>query len=203
MRTSPSIGVLVPKTRQAILAATYLDPPRWWYMRELARQLRVPPSSLQRELKSLVEGRILRQKREGKHVYFQAATDSPIFEELRGIILKTVGLADLITAALKPFSASILWAFIYGSIARAEEHSASDVDLMILGTVGLAELSVALRKVERKIGRAVNPSIYTREEWASKLKSRQHFATTVLRSKKIFVWGDAGEFSRAFGKQAS
>jgi DNA-binding transcriptional ArsR family regulator len=171
-------------------------------MRELARQLDVPPSSLQRELKSLVEGGILRLKREGKQVYFQAASDSPIFEELRGIILKTAGLADVIKAALKPLAHSILWAFIYGSVARAEEHSASDVDLMIVGTVSLADVSAALHRVERKIGRAVNPTIYNSREWKSKVKSREHFVTTVLGSKKIFVLGDAGEFSRAFGQQA-
>jgi len=73
MRTSASIDALFPKTRQAILAATFGEPRRWWYMRELARHLRLTPSSLQRELASLVRGGILVQKREGKHVYFQAA----------------------------------------------------------------------------------------------------------------------------------
>lgn len=172
-------------------------------MRELARRLGVSPSSLQRELRSLVQGGILRQKREGKQVYFQAATDSPVFEELHGIILKTAGLADVIKAALRPFSRSILWAFIYGSVARAEEHSASDVDLMIVGSVGLADVSTALRTAERKLGRAVNPTVYATQEWADKVKSRQHFVTTVLGSKKIFVLGDVREFSRAFGERAS
>jgi len=198
MRTSPNLDVLLPRTRQAILAATYLDPARWWYMRELARQLGVPASSLQRQLTSMVEGGILRRKREGKQVYFQAATDSPIFGELRGIILKTVGLADVIKAALKPFSRSILWAFIYGSVARAEEHSASDVDLMIVGAVSLAKISPALRGVERKISRAVNPTVYTPQEWANKVKSRQHFVTTVLGSQKIFVLGDAQTMKMSF-----
>ena len=94
MRTSPNLDALLPRTRQAILAAAYLDPERWWYMRELARHLHLSPSSLQRELRSLVSGGILREKREGKHVYFRAAADSPIFPELRGLILKTAGLAD-------------------------------------------------------------------------------------------------------------
>ncbi|HLY59861.1 MAG TPA: ArsR family transcriptional regulator [Terriglobia bacterium] len=203
MRNSSSLDVLLPRTRQAILAATYLHPARWWFMRELARQLGVPASSLQRELISLVKGGILRRKREGRQVYFQAATDSPIFADLRGIILKTAGLADVIRAALKPFSHSIRWAFIYGSVARAEEHSASDVDLMIVGPVRLGEISPALRKVERKMSRAVNPAIYSPQEWANKIKSRRHFVTTVLGSKKIFVMGDAREFNHAFGRQAS
>ena len=124
MRTGPSVDALFPKTRQAILAATFGEPRRWWYMRELARHLRLTPSSLQRELASLVRGGILVQKREGKHVYFQAATESPIFQELQGLILKTVGLADVIRDALKPLSDRIRWAFVYGSVARSEEHSA-------------------------------------------------------------------------------
>src|SRR2546426_9040055 len=154
MRTRTSLDVLLPKTRQAILAATFLDPQRWWYMRELARHLEVTPSSLQRELDSLVRGGILRQKREGKHVYFRAATDSPLFEELRRLMLKTTGLADVIRKALEPVTGRIRWAFIYGSLARSEEHSASDVDLMIVGHVGLADLSKSLRKAEQEIGRA-------------------------------------------------
>src|SRR5437868_10197031 len=133
------IDALFPKTRQATLAATFGEPRRWWYMRELARHLRLTPSSLQRELASLVRAGILVQKRDGKHVYFQAATESPIFQELQGLILKTAGLADVIRDALKPLANRIQWAFVYGSVARSQEHSASDVDLMIIGHVGLAD----------------------------------------------------------------
>ena len=195
-----SIDALFPKTRRAILAATFLNPQRWWYMRELARHLRVTPSSLQRELDSLVGGGILRQKREGKHVYFQAATDSPIFEELRGLVLKTVGLVDVIRTALEPFADRIPWAFIYGSVAKSKEHSASDVDLMIVGHVGLAELSTPLRKAEHRISRAVNPTVYTPDELAGRVKSNHHFLTKVLGSKKLFVLGDPRDFGKTFGK---
>jgi len=85
MRTSPSVDALFPKTRQSILAATFREPHRWWYMRELARHLQLTPSSLQRELASLVKGGILHQRREGKQLYFQAATEAPIFEDLQGL----------------------------------------------------------------------------------------------------------------------
>jgi len=200
MRTRNSLDALFPRTRQAILAATFLEPQRWWYMRELAHHLGVTPSTLQRELDSLVTGGLLRQKREGKHVYFQAAADSPIFAELRGVILKTMGLLDVIRGALRPLRDRIQWAFLYGSVARAEERAASDVDLVIIGQVGLAEVSSPLRKAEQKIGRAVNPTVYNPEELARKVKSRQHFITTVLRGKKLFVLGDAREFERTFGR---
>jgi len=200
MRTTTSVDALFPKTRQAILAATFGEPHRWWYMRELAGHLRLTPSSLQRELASLVRGGILLQKRGGKHVYFKAAAESPIFPELQGLILKTVGLADVIRGVLRPLADRIQWAFIYGSVARSEEHAASDVDLMIIGHVGLADVSSPLRKAERRLNRSVNPIAYTADEFAAKVKSNHHFITTVMRSKKLFILGDPREFGRTFGK---
>jgi DNA-binding transcriptional ArsR family regulator len=169
-------------------------------MRELARHLRLTPSSLQRELASLVRGGILHERREGKHVYFQAAIESPIFEELQGLILKTVGLADVIRDALKPLAGRIQWAFIYGSVARSDERSASDVDLMVIGHVGLADVSSPLRKAERRINRPVNPTTYTADEFTGKLKSNNHFINTVLHSKKLFILGDPREFGSTFGQ---
>ena len=200
MRTSTAIDALIPKTRQAILSATLGLPDKWWYMRELAKHLRLSPSSLQRELASLVRGGILLQRHEGKHVYFKAASESPIFPELQGLILKTVGLADVIRDALKPLAAEIHWAFIYVSVARSAEHSATDVDLMIIGDVGLSEVSGPLRKAERRLNRAVNPATYTKGAFITKVNSDNHFVTTVMRSKKLFILGDPGEFGRAFGK---
>jgi predicted nucleotidyltransferase len=195
-----SLNALFPKTRQAILAATYLDSRRWWYMRELARHLRVAPSSLQRELDSLVHGKILRQKREGRRVYFQAATDLPVFAELRGLLLKTAGRVEVLRNALAPFGARIAWAFIYGSVAPSEEQSASDVGVMIVGRVRLAELSGPLRKAGRKLNRPVKVTVYTPYEFARNVKRKQHFITTVLCSKKLFVRGDPREFDEAFGR---
>jgi len=202
MRTESRIDVLFPKTRRGILAATFGQPERRWYMRELARHLQVSPSSLQRELASLVHGGILRESREGKHVYFQPTTELPFFEELHGLILKTVGLADVIRGALDAFADRIQWAFIYGSIARSEEHAASDVDLLILGRVNLAEVSRPLRQAEERLGRAVNPIVYTADQFARKIQAKHHFAVDVLHSKKLFVIGDAREFGRTFGQQA-
>jgi len=194
------MNALFPRTRQAILAATFGDPQRWWYMRELARHLGRTPSSLQRELASLVRGGILLQRREGRQVYFQAAQDLPIFQELQGLIVKTVGLVDVIRDALRPLAERIQWAFIYGSVARSEERSSSDVDLMIVGDVGLAVVSSPLRRAERRLNRAVNPTTYTAEEFAAKVRSNHHFIATVVRAKKLFIVGDARGFSRTFGK---
>ena len=103
------------------------------------------------------------------------------------------------SGALKPLARRIQWAFIYGSIARSAEHAASDADLMIIGQAGLAEVSSPLRKAERRLDRSVNPTTYTVDEFAARVKSNHHFVTAVMRSKKLFILGDSREFGRAFG----
>ena len=193
MRTSSAAQVLFPRARRAILGATLLHPERSWYLRELASHLAMTPSSLQRELKALVEVGILRQRREGKHVYFQAEANSPIFSELRGIMLKTAGLVDVIRSLLKPFRKRIKVAFIYGSIASNEEHAASDVDLMIVGDVELAELSPALRKAERIIARQINPTVYSLEELCKRVRNGGHFISQVVNSPKLIIQGNLDE----------
>lgn len=200
MRNISGADLLFSKTRQGIFAATFLNPERWWYLSELARHLDLTPSSLQRELDSLVKGGLLRQKKEGRQVYFCPDVDSPLYPELRGIVLKTVGLADVLRGLLAPFSKRIEFAFIYGSIARSDEHPASDVDLMIIGDLSLAEISPPLREAEEIIGRPINPVIYSWAEILKKMKLDHHFVKNVIQSKKIFIHGDPRELVKTFSK---
>ncbi|MGH2360609.1 MAG: hypothetical protein ACRDGM_08725, partial [bacterium] len=153
MRKTSALEALFPKVRRGVLAATLTRPDKWWYLSELAEFLRTTPSSLQRELKALVASGILQQRREGTRIYFKAETRSPLFHELRGLLEKTAGLVPALQQVLQPFQARIDCAFVYGSVARREEHALSDVDLMVIGKVGLADLSPALRKAETRLGR--------------------------------------------------
>jgi DNA-binding transcriptional ArsR family regulator len=107
MRNIRPIDALFPKTRQQLLAATFGQPERWWYMSELASHLKTSPSSLQRELKGLVQSGILQQRREGKRVYFKAEPQLPFFAELRSLIEKTVGVASVIADALRKFGGDV------------------------------------------------------------------------------------------------
>ena len=151
MRKSNLANVLFPKTRQGILAATYGQPERWWYLSELAALMRTSPSSLQRELESLSNAGILRKKRDGNRIYFQAESGSPIFNSLYELVNRTLGVVPALSEAISPFANKIVCAFVYGSVAHAREHSLSDVDLLIVGSVGLAELAPVLRELEKKI----------------------------------------------------
>ncbi len=200
MRKSKAIDALFPRTRQAILAATLLHPDRWWYLSDLARHLGVRPSSLQRELATLVNAGILRQRRDGNRMYFQPNPDCPFLAELQGLMLKTVGLVDVLREVLEPFANRIDWAFVYGSIARSEELASSDVDLMIIGRAGLADIAPALRQAERHLNRPVNPALYSREEFITKLTAKHAFLHAVLDGAKLFILGDPHELAATFSE---
>lgn len=197
MRKSRALDALFPRIRQALLAATVLHPDRWWYLSDLAKHLDVRPSSLQRELAALVDAGILCRRRDGNRVYFQPNPDCPFLPDLQGLMVKTAGVVDTLREVLSRFAKRIDWAFVYGSMARAEELASSDVDLMIIGEVGLADLTPALRRAEGQLGRAVNPTLYTREEFATKLQAGHHFLKAVLDGEKLFVLGDPHELAAA------
>lgn len=200
MRKSSTLGSLFPRIRQDVLAATLTQPDKWWYLSELADRLGTTPSSLQRELSSLVASGILVQRREGTRVYFKAQTRSPVFLELRRLFEKTAGLIPLLEQMLKPFGDKIACAFVYGSVARSQEHALSDVDLMVIGRVGLVDLSPTLRKAEAHLGREINVTVYSPREFREKVKSRDHFLTTVLRGRKQFVKGDRNDLDEVTGQ---
>ncbi len=189
MRNLRPIDALFPKTRQGIMAATYGQPERWWYLSELAQYLKTTPSSLQRELKSLVASGLLRERRDGKRLYFQTETKSPIFAPLREIFEQTLGAAAALKNALTPVENDICVAFIYGSVARAEDHTMSDVDILVVGSIGLSVLSPIMQKLEQHFNREFNVACYSRAEFADKIQSQNNFLTSVLRKEKIFLIG--------------
>ena len=200
MRNSSVLTALFPHVRQGVLAATLTQPSKWWYLSELADRLGTTPSSLQRELSSLVASGILTHRREGTRAYFKAETRSPVFRELQQLFEKTAGLIPIVKQILEPFGDKIQCAFVYGSVARNREHATSDVDLMVVGKAGLADLSSALRKAEQRLGREVNATVYSQEEFREKVKSHDHFLTTVLKGRKHFVRGGQSDLDELVGK---
>jgi predicted nucleotidyltransferase len=185
-----ALDSLFPSVRQGVLAATLTRPEKSWYVSELAEFLHTRPSSLQRELSSLEQSGILKQRKDGRRTYFKAETRSPIFRELRSIFEKTVGLIPTLRVALQPFANKIVCAFVYGSIARHEEQATSDVDLMVIGTVGVGDLAPSLRKAEKRLGREVNVTNYSVGEFRKKVAEGDHFLTTVLKGSLQFVKGE-------------
>lgn len=196
MRKQGSLDSLLPKTRQGILAATFVQPDRSWYVSELARRLGVPSSSLQRELHDLTAAGILKSHRQGRMVYYQANAQSPLFSDLRGLLLKTVGLVDILADALRPLIPKISVAFVYGSIASGQERSDSDIDLMVIGDLSPVELAVPLRHARELLGREINPTVYSQVEFAKKRGAKDHFLTHILTKPRLLVLGSENELDK-------
>jgi DNA-binding transcriptional ArsR family regulator len=197
MRRKSVLNALFPRIRQAVLAATLMDPAREWYLSDLARHIGVSPSSLQRELASLVDAEILRRRVDGNRVYYRAEADNPIFGDLRGLLLRTAGLKDVLAECLEGLRSRIDVAFVYGSVAREDERASSDIDLMVIGDVGLSELAPALKDAEARLLRPVNPSVYRAEEVVEKLRAGHHFLGTVMGGPKLFIVGGEDDLAAA------
>lgn len=202
MRKSRLLDSIIPPGRQRILAATLLPPEREWYVGALASHLDVTPSTLQLDLGRLAESGVLLRRRDGNRVYYRADPACPILPELRTLLAKTAGLADVLRDALAPFSSTIRCAFVHGSVARAAEGSESDVDLIVIGGVELADIALPLRAARERLGREVNTSVYSVEELAGKAGGGHHFVTKVLAREKIFVVGSQDELDDVVGRKA-
>jgi predicted nucleotidyltransferase len=169
-----------------------VQPEKAWYASELAHRLRVPSSSLQRELHDLSEAGILSTHRQGRMVYYQANRDSPVFPDLRGLLLKTAGLVDVLAQALKPIAAKVVTAFVYGSIAAGQEESDSDIDLMVVGQASPPDLALPLRRACEMLGREINPTVYTSAEFEQKRAANDPFLKQVLEQPRLLVLGKQG-----------
>jgi predicted nucleotidyltransferase len=124
-------------------------------------------------------------------VYYRAKTESPLYPEIRNLVLKTSGLSDVLKSALT--DKRIRVAFVFGSIARGEEKAGSDVDLMVIGQLGLRDLSRLLSGIEEKIGREVNPHVLREEEFQKRIRAKEHFVSSVMEAPKLFVIGSQRE----------
>jgi predicted nucleotidyltransferase len=193
---------LFPRTRQAILSAVLLNPDRSWYVRDFARHLKIPVSNLAREVPRLVKAGFLKTWKDGSRVYIQADRENPIFPELRSLMVKTVGLVELLQDALAPMRKRIRLAFVFGSIANGEETSRSDVDLMVIGSAGLADLVPLLPPLTKTLLREINPVLYSPEEFKQRVKESR-FVKSVLGRPLLFVIGTKDDLEGIIGAKTS
>ena len=203
MRKSLILDTLFPDVRQGILAATLLLPEKSWYLSELAEHLGTSPSSLQRELESLGEVGILKHRQDGKRIYQQADVAAPVFDELHGLFSKTAGIIPVLKSELGRFADRIKWAAIYGSVASREERGASDVDLLIVGAIGMTEIVPALRRLERRFRREVNVTRYSEGEFVTKRSGGDRFLNSVLKGKLIPIAGSLDELEKITKRRQS
>lgn len=182
--------------RRDVLALLLMHPGESYHVREIARMTGRPANTLYRELAALAEAGLLRRRPVGNQVHYSANADCPIYEELRAILRKTAGVADVLREVLAPFAARIKVAFVYGSVASGEERALSDVDVMIVGKLRFEDAVLALAPAEETLRREANPHVYGIREFREKIARREPFLTRVVEGPKIYLMGNAHDLGK-------
>jgi len=165
--------------------------------REIQRRSGLNDSTIRQELRKLVRLDLVWRRKESNRVYYRAKTENPLYPEIRNLVLKTSGLADVLKSALRDQRIHV--AFVFGSIASGEEKVRSDVDLMVIGNLGLRDLSKLLSGVAEKIGREINPHVLHDDEFRRRIQANEHFVSTIMRGPKIFIIGSQYELEAMGG----
>jgi predicted nucleotidyltransferase len=185
------VDIVSSRAKAEILRLLFgLRPPEL-HLRELARQSGLSLGTIQQELKRLVGAGLVLARRDGNRVYYQANREHPVHGELRGLVLKTDGLAGVLERALQDPGTAL--AFVFGSIASGEARAGSDIDLFVVGSLGLRRLAKLLSGVAEELGREINPHVMTADEFRDRKSGRDHFLAAVLESPKLFVIGTQHE----------
>ncbi len=192
---------LWPAVRRAVLSLLLTNADQEWHLREIVRRTGTALSATQREVLSLTEAGILLRRVEARRSYYRANPDCPIFSDLRQIVLKTTGLADVLREALGRV-AGIRVAFVFGSMAKGTGDVKSDVDVLIVGEASFADISEALQTAHERLRREVTPTVYSPEEFREKIAEGHHFLTRVLAEPKIMLIGTPDDLDRV-GRPAS
>ena len=187
---------LFGKTRQVVLALLYGRADSSFYTKQILDAVKIGRGTVQRELKNLTDTGIITREVQGRQVYYRANSRCPIFDELRIIVRKTFGMADVIRQSLATNADKIRVAFIFGSVARNTDDRRSDIDLMVVGKISFGDAVSLLTPAEQKLGREVNLVVYPIAEFKKKVKEDHHFVKTVLEDEKIFVIGDEDELRK-------
>jgi predicted nucleotidyltransferase len=161
------------------------------HLREIERQSGLAVSTVRQELQQLTSLGLVEKSVDGNRRLYNANRHHPLYPDIRNIVLKTSGLAEILRAALQP-ETTILLAFVFGSLARGEEQADSDLDLMVIGSLTLRQLTRRLSGIGGKIGREINPHVFTVEEFLRR-HDRDHFLSTVLAAQRIFIIGNDHE----------
>jgi predicted nucleotidyltransferase len=194
MGTTSIADALFTKTQQRVLSMLFGNPERSYYLSEIVALAGAGSGAVQRELARLEDAGLVTAERIGNQKHFRATPDSPVYEELRGIVLKTAGLTDILRSALARFSVDIRIAFVFGSIAKGEDTARSDVDLMVVSdNLTYPDLISVIAGAERQIGRTVNPTIYTFDEFRMRVHEGNAFITRILEQPKLWLMGTADD----------
>lgn len=192
---------LFGKLRRELLSLLFRNPDRSLYLRELVRLTGASPGAVQREVALLTSTGLLERSRRGRQVFYQANRATPVFEELRGLLDKTMGTVDLLRAALAPLADRIEAAVIFGSTVRGAAGPRSDIDVLVVGSAEFSEVTDALAPAERRLGREINAMVYAPDEFRRRTAERGHFVQSVLKDPRTSLIGELPSDSRGLARK--
>lgn len=189
--------------RRQVLGLLLLHPDEAFHLREIARATNTQPGTLRRELAQLADAGVLSREKVGNLVRYKAETACPIYDELRGILKKTAGVADVLRDGLASLSDKISVAFVYGSVASDAERRSSDIDVMVVGSASFEEVVGALHSSQEELRREINPNVYSLAEFKKKAKEKGSFLARVLDEPKLFILGKEHDLKKTWRKSES
>lgn len=185
---------LFSSVQQRVLGILFGQPDRRFQGAELIRMAQSGTGAVHRQLTNLAASGLVKVIPIGNQKHYQANPDSPVFEELCGLIRKTVGLRLPLVQSLEPFRDRIDAAFVYGSIAKGTETASSDIDLMIVGDdLDYGGVYEALHTAENMLRRSINPNLVTMSEWRRKVTEKSPFIVKVKNQPKLFIHGSEND----------
>lgn len=194
-------SLLFTDYRRRVLGLLLLHPERSYHLREIARLTATQPGTLARELSKLADAGVLLKQKVGNQLQYAANRQCPVYEELASILRKTSGLVEVLADALMEQRAKISAAFVFGSMASGKSRGDSDIDLLLIGELGLADAVTALYPAQETLGREINPKLYRPEEWHLALQEQGSFIRDVLGKPKLFVFGSEADLQQVEGQE--
>lgn len=192
MKTTPSTDLATlffGAYRRRVLGLLLLHPDESFHLREIARVTQTQPGTLRRELAQLAEAGVLSREKVGNLVRYRANSACPIYDELRGILKKTTGVADVLREALAPLGDKVSLAFIYGSVASGDERRSSDIDVMVVGSASFEEVVRALHPSQLELRREINPTVFSPTEFRKKAEEKGSFVSRVVTKPMLLIQG--------------
>ena len=193
------LDLLFGTYRQRVLVQLLLHPETSYHVRELARLTGTTPGTLHKELSRLAEVGLLQREKLGNQVRYQANRECPVFSELASLFRKTSGLVDVLADALRPLQPAPELALVFGSLARGDENTRSDVDLLLIADCGFGDAIKALYPAQTILQREINPVLYTSVEFARHVEAKDGFVLNILANPKLFVIGTANDLGKFAG----
>ena len=200
--TTTLMDLLFPATRQRALAQLLLNPGESFHLRELARLTGNHAGTVGRELDKLAGAGLVLRKEQGNQVRYQADAGSPLFDELAAMFRKTHGIVPALRESLLPLAGKIQVALVFGSMARGTQSAGSDIDLLVVGEVGFAELVRALYPAQQALQREINPVVYAAAEFCRRAGEGEAFIRQFLDKPNVFLMGDKDDLAKLAGDQA-